>query len=573
MTVKKKFLGELLIEAGLITKGQRDKALKEQRRLGKRLGETLIDMGLVSETAIAEALSAQLGMPFREMKAVSLTPDVVSLVPETIARRHRVLPVAVSDGKLTLAMADPLDVFAVDEIRRITRMSVDAVVATESELLKAIDKFYKGAELDEALKAIEAEPRPAAAAPEAVEETPVVKLINTVMAQAVKDRASDIHIEASLESLRVRFRIDGILHEVMRPPKHMHPGIVSRVKILSGMDIAEKRIPQDGRFPVDIEGRQFDIRASTLPTLHGEKIVLRLLEKTAGLPTLEELGLSEETHRTYEKLIQKPYGFILSTGPTGCGKTTTMYSSLRNIHTNEKNIVTVEDPIEYNIKEINQVQINPKAGLTFASGLRSILRQDPDVIMVGEIRDLETASIATHAALTGHMVLSTLHTNEAVGAIARLIDMGVEPFLITSSLIGVLGQRLIRRICPHCKQSFTIKRKADKDEMETIVHDAPDTDIFREIGLEGREQVLYRGTGCEECRNTGYLGREGLFELLLITEGIKKLIVQKAPASAIKAYAVSEGFRTMRQEGFIKAMKGITTIQEVMRVTEEAEAE
>ncbi len=573
MVAKKKFLGELLIEAGLITKAQRDKALKEQRRLGKRLGETLVEMGLVSEINIAEALSAQLGMPFRELKAVSPAPDVVSLIPEVIARRHRVLPVTVSDGKLTLAMADPLDVFAIDEIRRITRMSVDAVVTTESELLKAIDKFYKGAELDEALKAIEAEPRPAEAEREAAEETPGVRLINTVIAQGVKGRASDIHIEAALESLRVRFRIDGILHEVMRPPKHMHPGIVSRVKILSGMDIAEKRVPQDGRFPVNIEGRQFDIRASTLPTLHGEKIVLRLLEKTTGLPTLQELGFSEETLRTYERLIQKPYGFLLSTGPTGCGKTTTMYSSLRNIHTTEKNIITVEDPIEYNIKEINQVQINPKAGLTFASGLRSILRQDPDVIMVGEIRDLDTAAIATHAALTGHMVLSTLHTNEAVGAIARLIDMGVEPFLITSSLIGVLGQRLIRRICPHCKQSFTIKRKADKDEMETMVHDAPDMDIFREIGLEGREQVLYRGAGCEVCRNTGYLGREGLFELLLITEGVKKLIVQKAPASAIKAYAVSEGFRTMRQEGFIKALKGITTIQEVMRVTEEAEAE
>jgi type II secretory ATPase GspE/PulE/Tfp pilus assembly ATPase PilB-like protein len=381
-----------------------------------------------------------------------------------------------------------------------------------------------------------------------------VKLVNTVVTQAVKDRASDIHIEPYEDSIRVRFRIDGKLHDIMKPPKHLHAGIVSRIKILSGMDIAEKRVPQDGRFPINVESRQFDIRASTLPTHHGEKMVLRLLEKTSGLPqlTLSQLGFSKNVLESYEKLINMPYGFILSTGPTGCGKTTTMYSSLRKISATEKNIVTIEDPIEYNLPNINQVQVNPKAGLTFSSGLRSILRQDPDVIMVGEIRDTETASIATHAALTGHLVLSTLHTNEAVGAIARLIDMGIEPFLITSSLIGVLGQRLIVKICPYCKESYTA-----------------DENMLRQVGVKGK--VLLHGKGCSECRFTGYLGREGLFELLLITEGIKKLIIEKAPASEIKAQAIKEGFTTMRQEGLLKAVDGITTIEEVMRVTQETE--
>ncbi|MBI4689881.1 MAG: type II/IV secretion system protein [Nitrospirae bacterium] len=386
-----------------------------------------------------------------------------------------------------------------------------------------------------------------------LEDTPIVKLVNTMMTQAVKDRASDIHIEPYEASLRVRFRIDGRLHDAMTPPKHLHAGIISRLKILSGMDIAEKRVSQDGRFPINIEGRQFDVRSSTLPTMHGEKIVMRLLEKTAGLPQLQlkELGFSENVLREYERLISKPYGFVLATGPTGCGKTTTMYSSLRNISTAEKNIVTIEDPIEYNLPGINQVQINPKAGLTFASGLRSILRQDPDIIMIGEIRDIETASIATHAALTGHLVLSTLHTNDSVGAIARLIDMGVEPFLITSSLVGVLGQRLITKVCPYCKESFTAE-----------------IDILQSIGIKGKI-LLQRGKGCNECRFTGYLGREGLFELLLITEGIKKLIVEKATATEIKEQALKEGFSPMRNEGLLKVVEGLTTIEEVLRVTQE----
>lgn len=557
MVLKKKFLGEMLIEAGAITAEQRDKAMQEQKRLGKRLGETLIGLGFITEDVMAKALSSQMGLPFKELRFVSITPGVVDLVPETLARKHRVFPIEIHEGKLTIAMADPLDVFAIDEIKRVTKMPVDTVVTTESELLKVIDKYYKG-EVEEAIKAADVsspEKEKIITATEAIlEDTPIVKLINTVITQAVKDRASDVHIEPYPDSLRVRFRIDGKLHDVMKPPKHLHAGMISRVKILSGMDIAEKRVPQDGRFPINVEGRQFDIRSSTLPTLHGEKIVMRLLEKTSGLPqlNLSQLGFSGPLLRSYETLTSKPYGFILSTGPTGSGKTTTMYSSLRTINAAEKNIITVEDPIEYDLPDISQVQVNPKAGLTFASGLRSILRQDPDVIMIGEIRDVETASIATHAALTGHLVLSTLHTNEAVGAIARLIDMGVEPFLITSSLIGVLGQRLIVKICPYCKESYTAE-----------------VDILRNIGIKGKI-LLHKGKGCGECRFTGYLGREGLFELLQITEGIKKLIVEKATASEIKAQAIKEGFKTMREEGLLKAVEGITTIEEVLRVTQEA---
>ncbi|MDP2166884.1 MAG: ATPase, T2SS/T4P/T4SS family [Thermodesulfovibrionales bacterium] len=553
MALKKKFLGELLIEAGAITKEQRDKALKEQKRLGKRLGEVLVAMGILTEDGIVQALSRQLHVPFMELKSARIDSALIDMVPEALARKHRVLPVEIKDGRLVLAMADPLDIFAADEIKRLAKMPVDTAVATESEILKTLDKYYKG-EMQEAFRAVEAgyyaeEERAAPLAEAAAEDTPVVRLVNTTISQAVKDRASDIHIEPHADVLRVRFRIDGMLHEVMTPPKHLHAGVISRVKILSGMDIAEKRVPQDGRFPINIEGRQFDVRSSTLPTLYGEKVVMRLLEKTSGLPSLSELGLEDEMLRQYHGIISEPYGFILATGPTGCGKTTTMYSSLNNISTLEKNIITVEDPIEYNLKGINQVQVNPKAGLTFASGLRSILRQDPDIIMIGEIRDLETAAIATHAALTGHLVLSTLHTNESIGAIARLMDMGVEPFLITSSLMGVLGQRLIRKICPHCRESY-----------------AAEPEMLKELGIAAGA-VLYRGGGCEECRNTGYLGREGLFELLLISEGVKRLIVEKATASNIKEEAIREGFKTLRQEGIRKALNGVTALEEVMRVT------
>jgi len=559
MVLKKKMLGEMLIEEEAITPELLEKALVEQKRMGKRLGEVMISLGFVTEGKMAEILGNQLDIPFAALKDMAVDPEVVKIVPEALARKHRVLPLSIRGGELTIAMSDPLDVFAMDEIRRYAKVPVSPVVVTEKDLTRALDKYYRvTVAVEEVIKDVSdalyaAEEDRTLTLESMADETPIVKLVNMVLTQAVRDRASDIHIEADMDTLRVRYRVDGILHEVMTPPKHMHAGLISRVKIMSGMDIAEKRVPQDGRFPVEIEGRLLDVRASTMPTLYGEKVVLRLLEKTEGLPPLTSIGFSEAALGQFSEMIRKPYGFLLATGPTGSGKTTTLYSALRGINTIEKNIITIEDPIEYNLKLINQVQVNPKAGLTFANGLRSILRQDPDIIMVGEIRDLETASIATHAALTGHLVLSTLHTNEASGAIARLIDMGVEPFLITSSLIGVVGQKLIRKVCPHCAEPY-------KDEPP----------IMSEIGIKGPVDLV-KGKGCNECKFTGYYGREGLFELMIITEKIRRLIIQKASEGEIKAQAVSEGFVTLRQEGLRKAMKGITTIDEVLRVTQETE--
>ncbi len=559
MAIKKLFLGDMLIAEGLITPEQRDDALADQKRVGKRLGEVLVSRGLVTDETLARALSKQLGIPYIDMDTARVDPAVVNMVPQRVARRHKVLPIEKYDGGVLIAMADPLDVFAMDEVKRHVRShqlslvsggpsggrtvempTVEISVAPESQLLRALSKYYAG-DTEEALAGEEAA---------GAEDTPVVRLVNTVMARAVDDRASDIHIEPDANSLRVRFRIDGLLQEVLSPPANLHPGFVSRVKILSGMDIAEKRVPQDGRFDTTVGGRQFDVRASTLPTMYGEKIMLRLLEKTAGLPQITELGFNrEDTLSAYEGLIKRPHGFILATGPTGCGKTTTMYSSLRYINTVERNVITVEDPIEYDLRGINQVQVNRRAGLGFTNALRSILRQDPDVIMIGEIRDLDTASIAMHAALTGHLVLSTLHTNDAVGAIARLLDMGVEPFIITSSLIGVVGQRLIRKICPHCAEKHTVSEA-----------------IFDEIGITGPVECHY-GKGCAKCRHTGYFGREGLFELLVVSESIKRLIIRKAPEGEIKEQALKNGFRTLRQEGLLKVTEGITTLEEVMRVT------
>jgi len=557
--MKKIFLGDMLVTEGLITPTQRDDALADQKRVGKRLGEVLVSRGLVTHQTIARVLSKQLGLPFIDMNTARIDPTVMQMVPQKIARKHKALPIERSvGGGVLVAMADPLDVFAMDEIKRNIRKaeaerhgkgpagirsvpmpSLDVAVAAEEELMKALNKHYsediREAPKDEDLSG--------------AEDTPVVKLLNSLMTQAVDDRASDIHIEPGANSIRVRFRVDGILHEVTTPPKNLHAGIVSRVKILSGMDIAEKRVPQDGRFDAKISNKELDVRASTLPTMYGEKVMLRLLEKTSGLPQLAELGFREDVLKKYETLIGKPFGFVLSTGPTGCGKTTTMYSSLQYINTIERNVITVEDPIEYDLAGINQVQINRRAGLTFTNALRSILRQDPDVIMIGEIRDLDTASIAMHAALTGHLVLSTLHTNNAVGAMARLLDMGIEPFIINSSLMGIIGQRLIRKICPDCKE-------------ETTVQD----EIFEEIDLSGPVKV-YRGKGCPTCRHTGYLGREGLFELVVVSEAMQRLTAQRAAESEMKAQAIKEGYRTMRQEGLVKVTEGITTIEEVVRVT------
>jgi len=512
-----------------------------------------------------------------------------------VARRHQLIPLYKKDRTLTLAMVDPLNVFAVDDIRRLTGMEIEPVVSSETEIMKAIDRFYSmTGTMEEAVRTfdvrrakpdrrtglnrrrgdmlvedqffIDAQGTELAFGEEGIsletiaEDAPVVKLVNTMIAQAVREGASDIHIEPDAEVLRIRYRVDGILREVMTPPRNLQAGVVSRIKIMANLDIAEKRVPQDGRIQMKVGAKDIDIRLSTLPTIFGEKLVMRLLDKSSVLLGLEELGPTTDILAKFEKMILRPYGLLLVTGPTGSGKTTTLYAALNRISSVERNVVTIEDPVEYQLKYINQVQVNTKAGVTFANGLRAILRQDPDVVMVGEIRDTETATIAVQAALTGHLVLSTLHTNDAAGAVARLLDMGAEPFLVASSLIGVMAQRLVRKVCVHCKGPFT-----------------PTPDLIKSLNLEKlmsgkREFRLVKGTGCQACRNTGYSGRIGIYELLPIDEAVRNLIVSKASSNTIRNQAVQAGFTGLRLHGLAAALKGLTTLEEVLRVTQEVEA-
>jgi type IV pilus assembly protein PilB len=451
-----------------------------------------------------------------------------------------------------------------DEVRAKTKSNIEPAVATESEIRSAISQYYGvGGSIEDVIKSIdmktmEIEEGKEETEPERLrniaEEAPIIKLVNLIILQAIRDKASDIHVEPEDDSLKIRFRVDGILHEEATIPKQMQAAVLSRMKIMSDMNIATKRIPQDGRFRLNLEGGQIDMRVSSLPTIFGENIVMRILETTSILIGMERLGFDEQNLEKFKSLIVKPHGIILVTGPTGSGKTTTLYSALNTINTPDKNIITIEDPVEYQMKMVRQSQINPKAGLTFATGLRSILRQDPDIIMVGEIRDLETAEIAVQAALTGHLVFSTLHTNDAPSSLTRLTDMGVEPFLISSSVIGIVAQRLVRTICPNCKQSYT-----------------PSKEVIDEIGVQLPKGDLkfYRGTGCKNCKNTGYKGRLGIFEMLMLNDKIRDLILAKTSSTQIKRVAQEAGMRTLREDGIVKMLAGVTTIDEVIRVTQE----
>jgi type IV pilus assembly protein PilB len=463
-------------------------------------------------------------------------------------------------------MVDPLNVFAIDDLRRATGLEIQPAVSSETEVMKAIDRFYGGTStMEEAAK--EADVQGYGVMPEdqvidlqrVGDDTPMIKLVNTMISQAVREGASDIHIEPDAEVLRIRYRVDGILREVMTPPRNLQAGVVSRIKIMADLDIAEKRVPQDGRIQMKVGEKDVDIRLSTLPTIFGEKMVMRLLDKSSILLGLEDLGLTSDTLVKFEKMIRRPYGLLLVTGPTGSGKTTTLYAALNRISSIERNVITIEDPVEYQIKYINQVQVNLKTGVTFANGLRAILRQDPDVVMVGEIRDTETASIAIQAALTGHLVFSTLHTNDSAGAVARLLDMGAEPFLVASSLIGVVAQRLVRKVCAHCKAPFT-----------------PTPDLIKSLNLDKlmngqKETRLVKGAGCQQCRNTGYSGRLGIYEILPIDEAIRNLIVAKSSSTTIRNQAIQAGFAGLRLHGLAAALKGLTTLEEVLRVTQEIE--
>lgn len=577
---KKKMLGEMLVAGGLIKEEQLKKALEEQKKRGGRVGEILVDLGFITEPNLASFLGRQLHIPFIEIEKQLVDTDVVRLIPASMARRIIAIPLYKDKESIVVAMADPLNIFGLDDIKRAIGKDIRLVVATRSDILRAIDRFYGvGSAIDsaamdfaETAEAVEAEITSAVTG----EDAPVVKLVSMLLAQAIIDRASDIHIDPEGKEIKIRFRIDGVLREARSLPREMHAAIVSRIKILANMDIAEKRVPQDGRFQARITHTDsgpvvtsvfrerntlrmdgdttVDVRVSTLPVIQGEAVVMRILDRAQIITNLEGLHFPSDMMERYRRLIARPYGMLLVTGPTGSGKTTTLYASINALDRKAHNIVTIEDPVEYQIMGVNQMQVNPKAGVTFAAGLRSILRQDPDIIMVGEIRDRETAEIAIHAALTGHLVFSTLHTNDAAGAATRLIDMGVEPFLIASSIIGILGQRLVRRVCENCKKPYT-----------------PTPEMLKGLGMPAEPVTFYRGEGCQACRGIGYKGRVGIFELLEINETVRNLIVAKAPSAAIKSAAAQAGFKTMRQEGLVKAAAGITTVEEVLRVTQEAE--
>ncbi len=554
---RREALGGILVRMGVLNEKQLEQALEVQARTGERLGRVLVRMGLVTEEDLAKAIGVQWGYPFVSLSTVPVDPEVVRLVPQHIASRHKVLAFARNGDKLVVALVDPLNLFALDDVRLVTGLDVEARITTEDELMQAINKYYHVGSIFE--QAVVAEEEAAGEEEvsidrlrEMVDEAPVVKLVNVILDQAIREGASDIHIEPHRNGLHVRYRIDGVLHDVMSPPRNLRAALTSRIKIVANLDIAERRKPQDGRIHLKVDGRDIDLRVSTLPTMFGEKVVMRILDQSNALISLNRLGMRSDVQAKWEELATKPYGMILVTGPTGSGKTTTLYATLSKINTLDKNIITVEDPVEYQLPRINQVQVNPKAGLTFATGLRSILRQDPDVIMVGEIRDRETAEIAVQAALTGHLVLSTLHTNDAPSAFTRLVDMGIEPFLVASSVIGVLAQRLARQICSKCKEAYRPPREAVRRLDEGLAEDE---------GL-----VLYRGSGCDHCRQTGYKGRTGVYELLVVTDRIRELVVRRAPATEIRDAARSEGFRTMRDDGVQKVLEGVTTIEEILRV-------
>lgn len=573
MAEQKKSFGNLLVEKGLISQEQLRNALQDQKMKGERLEQTIVRLKYAKEEPVIKALADYFNLPYVDLDTYILDEEITKIIPEDMARRHNLIPLFKIADSLTVAVSDPLNILAIDEVRNKAKTDLEIVLSTEEKIKRAIERHYGVAStiLETTLKRFTGEGEGALSAEPAdyrktydlstkepltgiTEDAPASKLFDLVMIQAIKDRASDIHIEPDGKALRIRLRIDGFLYEFLTLPKQVHPSLTSRIKVLAEMDIAETRLPQDGNFNVKMDSHSFEIRVSTFPTIYGENVVLRILDQTSPLMKLEDLGFTEDMLRLYKQLIRRPNGIILVTGPTGSGKTTTLYASLNMINSLEKNIITIEDPVEYRLPLIRQTQVNVKAGITFAKGLRSILRQDPDVVMVGEIRDLETAEIAVQAALTGHLVLSTLHTNDAPEAITRLKDIGVEPYLISSSIAGVLAQRLIRAICPHCKTTFN----ADQNLLKELNKDFPE--------MKG-PITLYKGKGCKNCKQSGYIGRTGMFELLIVDEKIKQLISEKATAQKIRDTAREiMGMLSLREDGVIKVLKGITTLEEVDRV-------
>lgn len=557
-------IGDILINQGLITSQQLEETLKLQKEGSKkRIGEILVEIGAISREELYEILQYVYETEYVDLSNYVIDPEVISLIPEKIALRFKLIPLSKNDYELIIAMANPLDVYAIDFVRDYTKIKrIKSLLATEEDVLNAITSYYELGEYDDIIEKLgteiifkEEEEEEDLKKLEAISKgAPIIQLVSMLIVQGVKDRASDIHIEPNEKGLLIRFRVDGILHDIRTLPNTIKSAIISRIKILAKMDIAERRLPQDGRFQVKFGTREVDLRVSTIPTVLGEKVVLRLLDKSKGLIKLEQLGFIPEQLDEFKSIISKSYGIILLTGPTGSGKTTTLYAALNQVNSKDKNIITVEDPVEYKLARINQIQIKPKINLTFANTLRSILRQDPDIIMVGEIRDTETAQIAVQAALTGHLVFSTLHTNDAASALTRLIDMDIETFLISSSVIGVIAQRLVRVICEKCKEKYT-----------------PEKNVLSGLNIKDKSKddgkvKLYRGTGCSFCKNTGYYGRTSIYELIVLDEEIRSLVISKASSNVIKAAAVKKGMKTLKDSGMEKVMQGITTIEEVIRV-------
>jgi type IV pilus assembly protein PilB len=551
-----KQLGDILLEGGLVSSGQLEAAYEEQERVGRALGRVLIEQGVLTESQLVSALATQIGLRFVDLSEFAVDGSAVGRVPGPVCRRHSAIPIGFEDGRLLVAMADPANVFAVDDIRSLTGMDVKPVVATRGDVAAAIDRYYRAdSDLDDLTSALDAqdEEDDLSKVKEIVEDAPIVKYVNLLITQAIQDRASDIHLEPSENDLRVRFRIDGVLHEVMRSPKAIQSGVISRLKIMADINIAERRIPQDGRLSVNAHGKKVDLRVATLPTVWGEKVVMRILDNSTAMLDLSDLGFTEDNYERYSRSFTKPYGMILVTGPTGSGKSTTLYATLNIVSRPEVNVITVEDPVEYRLPGINQVQTNNKAGLTFASALRSILRSDPDIVLIGEIRDHETGQIAVEAALTGHLVLSTLHTNDAPSAITRLTEMGIEPFLVGSALDAVLAQRLARRLCKKCKEAYT---------------PTPESLVASSFPWQDGEDLpeLFRPVGCSVCAKTGYKGRLALHEVMLISEEVERLAVERASATVIEQVAKAEGMRTLRQDGLAKVLAGTTSLDEILRV-------
>ncbi|MFU8840033.1 MAG: GspE/PulE family protein [Nitriliruptoraceae bacterium] len=549
-------LGQILVDRGLIDLEQLHAAEAEQNGSGRTLGRVLVSQQMVTEKDLVAALAAQIGMDFVDLLETEVDAHATTLVPDTIMRRHSVLPIRFEGGKLIVAMSDPSNVVAMDDVRTITKMEVKPVVATKEDLTKAISKY---ASMHEDIEAIagdlvgDDEDTDLADLQAVTEDAPIVRFVNVLITQAVADGASDIHIEPGERDLRVRYRIDGVLHEVMRSPRSIQNGVISRLKIMADVDIAERRIPQDGRIGLTVQGKQIDLRFSTLPTVYGEKVVMRILDKTSVMLSLDDLGFLDHNLEVYSGAYTKPYGMILVTGPTGSGKSTTLYATLNVLNQEGVNVITTEDPVEYRLPGISQVQVNPKVGLTFANALRSILRQDPDIVLVGEMRDRETAQIGIEAALTGHLVLSTLHTNDAPSAVTRLIEMGIEPFLVGSAVDCVLAQRLARRVCNRCMELV-------RPEAELLKVAGFDDDIVDE-----RPEVP-EARGCSACSNTGYRGRLAIHEVMSVTEEIERLAVARASSEEIGRTAVEQGMRQLRQDGLAKVLQGRTTIEEIGRV-------